>query len=79
MRADERFRARYGPTKVRGSDGCTMYGSKLETERDLFKHLDNPDLEHRPPLYYDAAAKKPFTFTTENARVSMQIEILTAL
>ena len=30
LRADQLFRARYHPSKVRGSDGLTLYGSKLE-------------------------------------------------
>ena len=33
LRADQRFRARYYPSKVRGSDGRTAYGSKLEAEK----------------------------------------------
>ena len=32
LRADQKFRARYHPSKVRGSDGRTLYGSKLEAE-----------------------------------------------
>ena len=28
LRADQMFRARYHPSKVRGSDGRTLYGSK---------------------------------------------------
>ena len=32
LRADHRFRARYHPSKARGSDGRTLYGSKLEAE-----------------------------------------------
>ena len=34
LRADHRFRARYHPSKVRGSDGLTPYGSKLEAEKE---------------------------------------------
>ena len=36
LRADQRFRARYHPSKVRGSNGRTFYGSKLEAEKELF-------------------------------------------
>ena len=39
LRRDHRFRARYHPSKVRGSDRRTLYGSKLEVEEGLFKHL----------------------------------------
>ena len=46
LRADQRFRARYHPSKVRGSDGRTLYGSKLEAEKELFMHLDVPELDH---------------------------------
>ena len=50
LRADQRFRARYHPSKVRGSDGRTLYGSKLEAEKELFMHLDVPELDHKRPL-----------------------------
>ena len=53
LRADERFRARYLPSKVRGSDGRTLYGSKLEAEKELFMHLEVPELDHKRPFYYD--------------------------
>ena len=35
LRADQRFRAQYHPSKVHGSDGRTLYGSKLEAEKEL--------------------------------------------
>ena len=69
LRADQRFRAPYQPSKVRSSNGCNFYGSKLEAEKDLFMHLDVPDLQHKWPFYYDVAEGKPFTFTTEKLRV----------
>ena len=53
LRADQRFRARYHPAKVRGSDGRTLYGSKLEAEKELFMQLDVPELDHKRPSYYD--------------------------
>ena len=53
LRADHRFRARYHPSNVRGSDGCTLYGSKLEGGKVLFMHLEVPELDH----------KRPFTMT----------------
>ena len=77
MRADQRLRARYHLTKLRGSDGRTLYGSKLEAEKVLFMHLDVPDLEHKRPFHYHVAERKPFTFTTDSALVLMQIELLT--
>ena len=39
LRADQRFRARYLPSKVHGLDGRTLYGSKLEAEKELFMQL----------------------------------------
>ena len=45
-------------------------------EKDLLVQLNVPDLEHKCLLYYDAADVKPFTFTTESARFSMQIDFL---
>ena len=51
LRADQRFRARYHLSKIRGSDGRTLYGSKLEAEKELFMHLDVPELDHKRPFY----------------------------
>ena len=76
LRADQRFRARYHPSKVRGSDGRTLYGSKLEAEKDLFMHLDVPELDHKRPFYYDVVEGKPFTFTSANSRTLIQFELL---
>ena len=76
LRADQRFRARYHPSKVRGSDGRTLYGSKLEAEKELFMHLDVPELDHKRPFYYDVVEGKPFTFTSANSRTLIQIELL---
>ena len=39
LRADQRFRARYHPSKVRGLDERSLYRSKLEKEKELFMHL----------------------------------------
>ena len=50
LRADQRFRARYHPSKIRGSDGRTLYGSKLEVEKELFLHLDVPELDNKRPF-----------------------------
>ena len=76
LRADQRFRARYHPSKVRGSDGRTLYGSKLEAEKELFMHLDVPELDHKGLFYYDVVEGKPFTFTSANSRTLIQIELL---
>ena len=51
LRADQRFRARYHPSKVRGSDGRTVYASKLEAEKKLFMDLDVPELDHKRLFY----------------------------
>ena len=76
LRADQRFRARYHPSKVRGSDGRTLYGSKLEAEKELFMHLEVPELDHKRPFYYDVVEGKPFTITSANSRTLIQIELL---
>ena len=73
LRADRRFRARYHPSKVRGSDGRTLYGSKLEAEKELFMHLDVPELDHKRPFYYHVVEGKPFTFTSASSRTVIQI------
>ena len=51
LRADQRFRARYHPSKKRGSDGRTLYGSRLDVEEELFMNLDVPELDHKRPYY----------------------------
>ena len=76
LRADQRFRSQYHPSKVRGSDGRTLYGSMLEAERELFMHLDVPELDHNRPFYYDVLDGKPFTSTTASSRTLIQIELL---
>ena len=76
LRADQRFRARYHHSKIRGSDGPTLYGSKLEAEKELFMHLDVPELDHKRPFYYDVVEGKPFTFTSASSRTLIQIELL---
>ena len=76
LRADQRFGARYHPSKLRGSDGRTLYGSELEAEKELFMHLDVPELDHKRPYYYDVAEGKPFIFTLTSARTLIEIELL---
>ena len=76
LRADQRFRARYYPSKIRGSDGRTLYLSKLEAENELFMHLDVPELDHKRPFYYDVVEGKPFTFTSASSQTLIQIELL---
>ena len=76
LRADQRFRARYHPSKIRGSDGRTLYGSKLEAERELFVHLDVPELDHKRPFYYDVVEGKPFVSNSATSRTLIQIEML---
>ena len=76
LMADQRFRARFHPSKVRGSDGRTLYGSKLEAQTELFIHLDVLELDHKRPFYYDVGEGKPFTFTSASSRALIQIELL---
>ena len=75
LRADQRFRARYHALKARGSDEGTLYGSKLEAEKEFFMHLVVPELDHKRPFYYDLVEGKPFTFTTASSRTLIQIEL----
>ena len=51
--ADQRFRAQNHLSQVRGSDRQKIYGTKLDAEKELYMHLDVPDLDHREPFYYD--------------------------
>ena len=77
FRADQRLREKICPGKVRGRDGRVMYGSKLEAERELYMELDLPELSHKRAFYYDVLEEKPFTFTTEESRICIQINLLT--
>ena len=67
LRADQRSRARYHPSKVHGSDGRTLYGTKMEAEKELYMHLEVPELNHKRAFYYDVIERKPFTFTTASS------------
>ena len=79
LRADQRFRARYHPSKVRESDGRTLYGSKMETEKELLMNLEVPELDHKRPFCYDVLEGKPFRFTSANSRTLMKTELLLIL
>ena len=72
IRADQRFREKYCPRKVRGRDGRVMYGSRLKAKREAYMELDVPDLDSKRPFYYDVLRGKPFTFTAEESRVRIQ-------
>ena len=74
--ADQQFRARYHLSKVSGSVGRTLFGTKLEIGKELFMHSDVPDLHHRRPIQYDVMEGKPFTFTSKSSRVLTNIEFL---
>ena len=76
FRSDQRFREKHCPGNVRGRDGRVLYGSKLEAEREVYMELDVPDLDFKRPFYYDVLEGKPFTFTTEETRVRIQINLL---
>ena len=77
FRADQRLREKICPGKVRGRDGRVLYGSRLEAEREVYVELDLPELLHKGPFYYDVLEEKPFTFTTEEDRIRIQINLLT--
>ena len=76
FRADQRFREKYCPRKIRGRDRRVLYGSKLAAEREFYMELDFPDLEFKRPFYYDELEGKPFTFTTEESRMRIQFNLL---
>ena len=76
FRADQRFREKHCPGKVRCRGGRVLYGSKLEVEHEVYMELDVPDLDFKRPFYYDVLEGKPFTFTNEESRVRIQISLL---
>ena len=77
FRADQRLVEKICPGKTRGRDGKLLHGSKLEAEREMYMELDLPDLSHKRPFYYDVLEGMPLTFTTEEARIRIQINLLT--
>ena len=77
FRADQRLREKVCPGKIRGRDGRVLYGSRLEAEREVYMELDLPKLLHKRLFYYDVLESKPFTFTTEEDRIRIQITLLT--
>ena len=77
FRADQRLKEKICSGKVRGRDGRVLYGSKLEVEREVYMELDLPELSQKRPFYYDVLEGKPFTFTTEEDRIRVQINLLT--
>ena len=76
FRPDQRFREKYCLGKIRGRDGRVLYGAKPEVEPEVYKELDVPDLDFKRPFYYDVLEGKPFTLTTEESRVRIQINLL---
>ena len=76
FRADQRFREKHCPGRVRGRDGRVLYGSMLEAECEVYMELDVPDLDFKRPFYYDVLEGKPFTLTSEESRVRIQISLL---
>ena len=76
FQAHQRFREKHCPGKIRGRDGTVFYGWKLEAEREVYMELDFPDLDFKRPFYYDVLEGKLFTFTTEESRVRIQINLL---
>ena len=77
FRADQRSGENISPGRVRGRDGRVLYESKLEAEREVYMELDLPELSRKRHFYYDVLEGKPFTFTTEEDRILIQIDILT--
>ena len=77
FRADQRLREKICPGKFRGHNGSVLYGSKLEAERELYVELDLPNLSHKRPFHYVILEGKPLTLTTEEARIRIQINLLT--
>ena len=81
FRADQRFKEKYCPKRIRGRDERMLYGSKLDAQREFYMELDVPDLDvpdldFKSPFYYDVMEGKPFTFTTEESPVRIQINLL---
>ena len=76
FRADQRFREKNCPGKIRGRDGKVLYGSRLEAYRECYMELDVPDLDFKRPFCHDMLERKRFTFTTEESRVRIHINLL---
>ena len=48
---------------------------KLETKRVFYMELDVQDLDYKMPLYLDVLEEKTFTFTSEESRFRIQINM----
>ena len=59
------FRCPYHYTKVRGSDKCTLSGSKIEAEKEFFMVVLESD--HKRPFYCAVIEVKSFKFTSESS------------
>ena len=76
LRADQRLREKICPEKFRSRDGKVLYGSKLEAERELYIESDLPDLSHKKRFFCEVLEGRPLMFTTEEARIRIQISLL---
>ena len=76
FRADQRFREKYCPGKIRGGNGRVLYGLRLEAERGFYMDSDMPDLDLKRHSFYEVLEGKRFTFKTEESRVRLQNNFL---
>ena len=70
----QRCIARYYPLKVRGSDRRTLYGSMLEAEKQLIKHLNFSWVDHERPLNIDVVEENPFAFKPVKSRILIKTD-----
>ena len=74
LRIDPQTWEQYFPGHIPGRYPRVLYGKNLGAEGEQYMDLNVLDLSHRRPLYYDVVERKPFTFTTESIRKSIQFE-----
>ena len=53
-----------------------LYGSKLQVRKEIFMHVDVPELDQKRPFSYDVLEVKPLTFTLASSQILIQIELL---
>ena len=73
---DHKNPARVFTVDVRGRDARVLYRRKREKEKSVFIDYEVPEIGSENPFTYDVADGEPFTFTTENSRVVIQLQLL---
>ena len=61
---------------MRGPDARVLYGERHEKEKKNYIEEEASELDNKRPFFYKFFDGKPFVFTTEKDRVSIQIHVI---